>query len=70
MREDQLLDETNETHFSFYNSAERVDGNLFIDSGATVGMIKHKNLFVVLGQSFSETVENAKKTESKVLGKG
>ena len=33
-------------------------------------MIKDENLFVELDQSFSETVENAKKTESKVLGKG
>ena len=70
VREDQLLVETNETHFSFYNSAERVDGNLVIDSGATYSMIKDKNLFVELDQSFSETVENANKTESKVLGKG
>ena len=68
-REDQLLAETNETHFS-YNSAERVDGNLVIDSGATCSMIKDKNLFIELDQSFSETVENANKTESKVLGKG
>ena len=70
VREDQLLAETNETHFSFYNSAERVDGNLVIDSGATCSMIKDKNLIVELDQSFSETVENANKTESKVLGKG
>ena len=70
MREDQLLAQTNETHFSFYNSAERVDGNQVIDSGATCSMIKDKNLFVELDQSFSETVENANKTESKVLGKG
>ena len=70
VREDQLLAETNETHFSFYNSAERVDSNLVIDSGATCSMIKDKNLFVELDQSFSETVENANKTESKVLGKG
>ena len=33
-------------------------------------MIKDKNLFVELEQSFSETVENANKTEFKVLGKG
>ena len=70
MREDQLLAETIETHFIFYNSAERADGNLVLDSGATCSMIKDKNLFVELDQSFSETVENANKTESKVLGKG
>ena len=38
-REDQQLAETSETYFSFYNSAERVDGDLVIDSGATCGMI-------------------------------
>ena len=70
VREDQLLAQTNETHCSFYNSAERVDGNQVIDSGALCSMIKDKNLFVELDQSFSETVENANKTESKVLGKG
>ena len=70
MRKDQQLAEKNETYFSFYNSAERVEGDLVIDSGATCSMIKYKNLFVELGQSFSETVENANKTESKVLGKG
>ena len=31
-------------------------------------MIKDRNLFVALDQSFSETVENANKTDSKVLG--
>ena len=68
--EDQQLGETNESYFSFYNSAERVDGDLVIDSGATCSMKKDRNLFVELDQSFSETVENANKTESKVLGKG
>ena len=29
VREDQLLAETNETHFSFYKSNERVDGNSY-----------------------------------------
>ena len=33
-------------------------------------MIKERNLFVELNQSFSETVENANKTETKVSGKG
>ena len=33
-------------------------------------MIKDRNLFVELDQNFSETVENANKTDSKVLGKG
>ena len=70
VREDQKLTETNATYFSFYNSAERVNGDLVIDSGATCSMIKDRNLFVELGQSLSETVENANKTESKVLGKG
>ena len=70
MRKDQQLAETKETYFSFYNSAERVNGDLVIDSGGTCIMIKDKNLFVELDQSFSETVENANKTESMVLGKG
>ena len=43
---------------------------IVIDSGATCSMIKDKNLFVELDQSFSETVENANKTESKFLSKG
>ena len=40
VREDQLLAETNETHFSFYNSTERVDGNLVIDSGNDISFMK------------------------------
>ena len=63
MRGDQQLAETNETYFSFYNSAERVDGDLVIDSASTCSMIKDKNLFVELDQSFSETVENANKMD-------
>ena len=70
MRKDQQMAGTNETYFSFYNTAERVDGDLVINSGATCSMIKDKNLFVELDQSFSETVQNANKTESKVLSKG
>ena len=35
LKKDQQLVETNETYFSFYNWAERVDGYLVIDSGAT-----------------------------------
>ena len=46
VREDQLLDKRSETYFSFYNSAERVDGDLVIDSGATCTMIKDRNSFV------------------------
>ena len=67
---DQQLAEINETYFSFYNSSKRVDGDLVIDWGATSSMIKEKNLFVELDQSFCENVENAIKTETKVLGKG
>ena len=70
VREDQQLAEKNETYFSFYNSAERVDGYLIIDSGATCSLIKDKKLFPELDQSFRKIVENANKTESKVFGKG
>ena len=33
-------------------------------------MTKYRNVIVELDESFSETVENANKTESNVLGKG
>ena len=69
VREDQKLIETNETCFSFYNSAKRFDGDLVIDSGSTCSMIKERNSVVELDQSLSETVENANKTKSKVLGR-
>ena len=41
VREDQQFAETNESYFSFYNSAERVDGDLVIDSGAICSMIEN-----------------------------
>ena len=40
VREDQQLAETNETYFSSYNSAERVDGDLVKDSGSTCRLIR------------------------------
>ena len=67
MKENQQFAETNQTHFSFFNSADRLENDLVIDSVATCSMIKDKKLFVELDKNFSETVENANKTESITL---
>ena len=62
--------ESNELYFSYYNSAERDDGGLVLDSGATCSMILDTILFVGLDKSFSETMENGNKKKTKDLSKG